>query len=152
MHKNFSNEQCRALQFWRKVKIGGWRACWPIQGTERAAGGVRVRWLGREKLVGKAAWEAFYGEPVPPRHRVEPRCQGGNACCNPRHLYLRPWGPTRPRPVTPRPPKLTEQQLDELEARFRGGEKLKQLAQLVGRHEATLCKALSRRRRAQRAA
>jgi hypothetical protein len=78
LHQNFSTPAFRGLQFWRHVSIGPWKRCWPYRGSPRPGGGVRVRILGRETMAARAAWQIFYGVPVPLKagdEKTRPDCR-----------------------------------------------------------------------------
>lgn len=79
----------RIAQFWKKIDARGPDECWLWTAARRSANEPVVWWDGRFVGAHRIMWQLAHGAP-PDGHYVLRRC-GNDLCCNPAHLYTRPY-------------------------------------------------------------
>lgn len=125
--------------FWKKVKRGRASECWPWTGYVKASGHGLTTYKSMCIHAHRKAWILANGE-IRDGLCVNHRCDNA-VCCNPRHMYLGTrednmrdyWG------ITP---------VEEIYQARKNGASLRECADRFGLHIATICRVVTKHRRA----
>lgn len=130
-------------KFWSKVQRGRPSQCWPWLGFKKPSGHGLTTYKSEPVHASRKAWILTHGE-IRGGLCVNHRCDNP-ACCNPRHMYLGTrvenlgdrWG------IAP---------VDEIFKARKAGASLRQCADRFGYHISTICRLVTKERRAKLAA
>lgn len=141
-------------KFWEKVQKGDPKDCWPWLGYQRTSGHGLTMLEGMPIHTSKKAWILTHG-PVPDGLHVLHKCDNA-VCCNPKHLYLgtpidnaidtHTRRPFEERVSGSQQCKLTDEQLEKLWQRRRGGATLRACASEFNIHIQTVIRYVTRMR------